>query len=135
VPTVLSDHRLDVDPRSGLRAGELVPALSEHRQSGPSWLGNAHLAMMSLIIVNVWRGLPFYGITLLAGLQTISPELYEAATIDGASTRLSNWQRHVDEPVPGAGAIDGRRLIEFRRDRLQTCEQRDAVRMANRARH
>jgi multiple sugar transport system permease protein len=56
---------------------------------GPSWLGNSYLAMMSLIIVNVWRGLPFYGITLLAGLQTISPELYEAATIDGAST----WDR------------------------------------------
>jgi multiple sugar transport system permease protein len=45
--------------------------------------------MASLIVVNTWRGLPFYGITLLAGLQTISPELYEAATIDGAST----WQR------------------------------------------
>lgn len=53
---------------------------------GPSWLGNPHLAMGSLIVVNVWRGLPFYAITLLAGLQTISPELYEAATIDGAST-------------------------------------------------
>jgi len=52
---------------------------------GPSWLGNPHLAMFSLIMVNVWRGLPFYAITLLAGLQTISPELYEAATIDGAS--------------------------------------------------
>ena len=56
---------------------------------GPSWLGNSSLAMMSLIVVNAWRGLPFYGITLLAGLQTISPELYEAATIDGAST----WDR------------------------------------------
>src|SRR6266702_4411399 len=54
---------------------------------GPSWLGNSYLAMMSLIIVNVWRGIPFYGITLLAGLQTISPELYEAAAIDGASIR------------------------------------------------
>ena len=52
---------------------------------GPSWLGNPALAMVSLIIVNTWRGLPFYAITLLAGLQTISPELYEAATIDGAS--------------------------------------------------
>jgi multiple sugar transport system permease protein len=52
---------------------------------GPSWLGNAHWAMASLIVVNTWRGLPFYAITLLAGLQTISPELYEAATIDGAS--------------------------------------------------
>lgn len=56
---------------------------------GPSWLGNPELAMMSLIIVNVWRGLPFYAITLLAGLQTISPDLYEAATIDGAGT----WAR------------------------------------------
>ena len=53
---------------------------------GPSWLGNPRLAMFSLIMVNTWRGLPFYAITLLAGLQTISPELYEAATIDGATT-------------------------------------------------
>jgi multiple sugar transport system permease protein len=52
---------------------------------GPSWLGNPYWAMVSLIVVNTWRGLPFYAITLLAGLQTISPELYEAATIDGAS--------------------------------------------------
>jgi multiple sugar transport system permease protein len=49
-----------------------------------SWLGNANLAMASIIVVNTWRGLPFYGITLLAGLQTISPDLYEAASIDGA---------------------------------------------------
>ena len=54
--------------------------------SGDSWLGNASLAMWSLIVVNTWRGMPFYGITLLAGLQTISPDLYEAASIDGAST-------------------------------------------------
>ena len=56
---------------------------------GPSWLGNPSLAMFSLIMVNTWRGLPFYAITLLAGLQTISPELYEAATIDGATA----WAR------------------------------------------
>ncbi|MGH2395316.1 MAG: carbohydrate ABC transporter permease, partial [Candidatus Limnocylindria bacterium] len=55
--------------------------------SGFSWLGNATLAMVSIIIVNVWRGIPFYGITILAGLQTISPDLYEAAAIDGASVR------------------------------------------------
>src|SRR5213079_2478008 len=54
-----------------------------------SWLGNATLAMVSIIMVNTWRGLPFYGITLLAGLQTVPPELYEAATIDGASS----WHR------------------------------------------
>jgi len=56
---------------------------------GPSWLGNPVLAMVSIIVINTWRGLPFYGITLLAGLQTVPPELYEAATIDGAS----GWQR------------------------------------------
>ena len=50
--------------------------------------------MFSLIMVNTWRGLPFYAITLLAGLQTISPELYEAATIDGASAwRVSATSR------------------------------------------
>jgi multiple sugar transport system permease protein len=56
---------------------------------GPSWLGNPILAMLSIIVINTWRGLPFYGITLLAGLQTVPPELYEAATIDGAG----GWQR------------------------------------------
>ena len=56
---------------------------------GPSWLGNPVLAMISIIVINTWRGLPFYGITLLAGLQTVPPELHEAATIDGAG----GWQR------------------------------------------
>lgn len=55
--------------------------------TGFSWLGNATLAMVSIIVVNTWRGMPFYGITLLAGLQTISPDLYEAAAIDGATAR------------------------------------------------
>ena len=65
--------------------------------SGFSWLGNATLAMVSIIIVNTWRGMPFYGITLLAGLQTISPDLYEAAAIDGATTRQRF--RHVTLPI------------------------------------
>src|SRR5437762_8385212 len=56
-----------------------------------SWLGNATLAMVSIIGVNTWRGLPFYGITLLAGLQTISPDLYEAAAIDGARVPQRFW--------------------------------------------
>src|ERR1051326_7208499 len=50
---------------------------------GPSWLGDPTLAMVSIIIINTWRGLPFYGITLLAGLQTVPSELYEAASLDG----------------------------------------------------
>ena len=56
---------------------------------GPSWLGNPHLALGSVIFINIWRGMPFYGITLLAGLQTIPPDLHEAATIDGAGS----WHR------------------------------------------
>jgi multiple sugar transport system permease protein len=62
-----------------------------------SWLGNATLAMVSIIGVNTWRGLPFYGITLLAGLQTIAPDLYEAAAIDGASVTQRFW--HITLPL------------------------------------
>jgi len=62
-----------------------------------NWLGDPNLALISVIIVNVWRGVPFYAISLLAGLQTISPELHEAAAIDGARA----WQRfrHVTWPL------------------------------------
>jgi multiple sugar transport system permease protein len=48
------------------------------------WLGNPVLAMASLIVVNVWRGAPYAMVLLLAGLQGIPQELYEAAAIDGA---------------------------------------------------
>jgi multiple sugar transport system permease protein len=62
-----------------------------------NWLGDPDLAMISIIIVNIWRGVPFFAISLLAGLQTINPELNEAAAIDGAKP----WQRfwHVTWPL------------------------------------
>jgi multiple sugar transport system permease protein len=62
-----------------------------------NWLGDPDLALISVIIVNVWRGVPFFAISLLAGLQTINPELQEAAAIDGARA----WQRfwHVTWPL------------------------------------
>jgi multiple sugar transport system permease protein len=53
------------------------------------FLGSPWNARWSVIFANVWRGIPFVAITLLAGLQTISPSLYEAATLDGAGP----WQR------------------------------------------
>jgi multiple sugar transport system permease protein len=53
------------------------------------FLGDYWNARWSVIFANIWRGVPFVAITLLAGLQTVSPSLYEAATIDGASA----WQR------------------------------------------
>ena len=62
-----------------------------------NFLGDPILARMSLIIANVWRGVPFIAICLLAGLQTISPALYEAAAIDGASPWQKFW--HVTLPM------------------------------------
>ena len=61
------------------------------------FLGEPWLARLSTIAANVWRGVPFVAISLLAGLQTISPSLYEAAAIDGASP----WQqfRYVTLPL------------------------------------
>jgi len=55
------------------------------------FLGQPVLARMSVIIANVWRGVPFIAISLLAGLQTISPSLYEAAAIDGATSFQKFW--------------------------------------------
>jgi multiple sugar transport system permease protein len=54
-----------------------------------NFLGDPTNARASVIAANVWRGIPFVAITLLAGLQTIPPSLYEAATLDGATS----WQR------------------------------------------
>ena len=61
------------------------------------FLGDPWLARFSTIAANIWRGVPFVAITLLAGLQTIPQSLYEAATLDGAS----RWQlfRHVTLPL------------------------------------
>ena len=55
------------------------------------WLGDGGLAMFTIIVVNVWRGVPFFAISLLAGLQTISPDLGEAAAIDGAKPLQRFW--------------------------------------------
>jgi multiple sugar transport system permease protein len=89
VPTVLSTVAWQwiLDPGMGLFNRVLV-YLGLVR-IGPSWLGNPTLAMVSVILVNTWRGLPFFGITILAGLQTIPGELMESATIDGAGS----WDR------------------------------------------
>jgi len=61
------------------------------------FLGDPWLARFSTIAANIWRGVPFVAICLLAGLQTIPQSLYEAAAIDGAS----DWQkfRHVTLPM------------------------------------
>src|SRR5215469_15178613 len=62
-----------------------------------NFLGDPWNARWSLIAANIWRGIPFVAITLLAGLQTIPASLYEAATLDGATA----WQnfRHITFPM------------------------------------
>ncbi len=78
--------------RSGLAPLLAATAIGELLAIGPrgiNWLGHPTWGMVALILANIWRGVPFFAICLLAGLQTINQELYEAAAVDGASA----WQR------------------------------------------
>lgn len=61
------------------------------------WLPDPYLAMLSVVIVNTWRGLPFFAMTILAGLMAIPREYYEAAEADGAGP----WYRfrHITLPL------------------------------------
>jgi multiple sugar transport system permease protein len=56
------------------------------------FLRDERWAMASLIFVNVWRGIPFFGITFLAAIQSVNPETIEASKIDGASKWVSFWR-------------------------------------------
>jgi multiple sugar transport system permease protein len=58
---------------------------------GPNWLGQKYYAMAAVVTVNIWRGLPFFAITILAGLVAIPQELYEAAESDGAGAWARFW--------------------------------------------
>jgi multiple sugar transport system permease protein len=97
IPTVLSTFawKWMFDPTFSVINWALFKAGLIHGRI--NWLGDPDLAMVSIIIVNVWRGVPFYAISLLAGLQTISPELHEAAAIDGARPFQRFW--HVTWPL------------------------------------
>src|SRR5262249_57104660 len=70
--------------RTGIALGILPPP-------GPNWLGQSYYAMAAVIIVNIWRGLPFFAITILAGLVAIPKDLYEAAQSDGAGPWARVW--------------------------------------------
>jgi len=68
--------------------------------TGFPWLVDPNLALFSVILVNTWRGIPFFAITLLAGLQTIPQELYEATSIDGAGKLARFWYVTVPLMLP-----------------------------------
>ena len=97
VPTVLSTFawRWMFDPTFSVlnwllyRSGFIVTKVP--------FLSDGTYALWCAILVNTWRGMPFFAITLLAGLQTISPDLHEAASLDGAN----GWKRfwHVTWPL------------------------------------
>src|SRR5258708_2461897 len=90
VPTVLSALAFwwIYDPQFSIISYLLVEVLHV-RTTNIDFLGTPWPARFSLIVANIWRGIPFVAISLLAGLQTISPSLYEAAMLDGATA----WQR------------------------------------------
>ena len=77
--------------------GPLLAALHLVDSWPAGWLSDPSLAMPSVILVNVWKGVPFFTVAFLAGLKAIPADLYEAATIDGASS----WQRFVHVTLPG----------------------------------
>ena len=61
-------------------------------KAGFHWLGNPDLAMLSVIIANVWRRFPFFGVSFLAAMQTVPQDLYDAASVDGASAWQQFWR-------------------------------------------
>ncbi|SHE76017.1 carbohydrate ABC transporter permease [Streptoalloteichus hindustanus] len=67
----------------------------------PVWLGQSDLALLSVMVINIWLGVPFMMVTLLGGLQSIPGELYEAAEMDGATA----WQRFRDVTLPGLRSV------------------------------
>jgi multiple sugar transport system permease protein len=73
-------------------------------KSNINFLGAPNLAIASVCLANIWRGIPFFGIIILAGLQAVPQELHEAAAIDGANF----WHRFRHVTVP---AIKGVVLI------------------------
>src|SRR5216684_8140027 len=86
VPTVLSALAFWwlYDPQFSIFSYLAIDVL--HIRSKPfDFLSTIWPARWSLIAANIWRGIPFVAITLLAGLQTISPSLYEAALLDGST--------------------------------------------------
>jgi putative chitobiose transport system permease protein len=60
------------------------------------WLTNSSTAIFAIIAVTIWKGLGYYMVIYLAGLQTIPQDLYEAAAIDGSD----GWRKHIDITIP-----------------------------------
>jgi len=80
---------------NGLINGWLTAWLGD-RFSPIAFLSSPQLALPAVMLVTLWKGLGYYMVIFLAGLQGISPELYEAASLDGSE----GWRKHLDITLP-----------------------------------
>lgn len=97
--TWMLDFNLGLINTLGLRTGLLAHPVA--------WLSEPATALGAVILAVVWQGFPFFAVTLLAGLQAIPAELYEAAAIDGAGP----WQRFRNVTLPGLAAVMATALL------------------------
>jgi multiple sugar transport system permease protein len=72
-----------------------------------AWLARPDTALAAIMLALVWQGFPFFAVTLLAGLQTVPAELYEAAEIDGAG----RWRRFVSVTLPSIADVIATALL------------------------
>ena len=92
IPTILS-IRFMLNPEWGM-INQIIFRLTG--EDGPNWLNNPSLALMFAILVHIWKSLPFWTLILVAARLSISADLYEAASVDGA-TGLQKF-RHITWP-------------------------------------
>ncbi len=78
-------------------AGLVNDLLSKIGIAGPEWLVNSATALIAVIIMNCWVGIPFNMLLLISGLSSISPDVYESASIDGANWAQKFW--HITVPL------------------------------------
>lgn len=107
IPTIVTAFtwRAMFDPLAGVlnavlswvHLGPLLASTHFVGQWPPTWLGDPKTAMPAVIVVNIWKGIPFFAINFLAGLKAIDGQLYESAAVDGADS----WQRFVHITLPG----------------------------------
>ena len=85
IPTILS-FRFMLNPEWGIINTTIFRLTGA---DGPNWLNNPQLALLLAILVHIWKSLPFWTLILVAGRLAIPAEMYEAASVDGATT----WQK------------------------------------------
>ena len=97
--TWMLDFNLGVLNHLGVRLGLLSASVP--------WLAQAGTAMASVVLAVMWQGIPFFAVTLLAGLQAIPAELYEVASIDGAGI----WAKFRHITLPGLAGVIATALL------------------------